>query len=39
MGGLVGNVDKVGAVIIGVVAAVLIYAALSRYESSQQRYQ
>lgn len=36
MGGLVGNVDQVGAFIIGVVAAGVIYAALSLYESSQQ---
>ncbi len=39
MGGLVGNVDKVGAFFIGVVAALICYAALSSYESSKQRNQ
>jgi hypothetical protein len=39
MGGMVGNVDQAGAFIIGVVAAGLIYALLSLYESSQQSHQ
>jgi hypothetical protein len=34
MGGAVGTVDKVGAFVIGVIAAVLVYGIVSHFSSS-----